>query len=175
MTTHYSCRQNGAGPLAATPAAQDRAARIGPGGRWLARGERGGSAAVELVIVVPAAVMMLALAMAGGRIWMAEAAVEQSAGAAARAASLGRSSGAAAADARAVASSNLASSSLECVNTSVSVNTGAFSTPVGTPGTVTVRVSCTVTFADLLLPGLPGSSTVDAEGAAPLDTYRGRR
>ena len=175
MTTTQSCRQSGTPPMAATPAAQNRVARIGARGRWAARGERGGTAAVEPVIVVPAAVMMLALAIAGGRIWMAESAVEQSAGAAARAASLSRSSGAAAADAQAVAGSNLASSSLECVNTSVSVDTGAFSTPVGTPGTVTVRVACTVTFADLLLPGLPGSRTVDAEGSAPLDTYRSRR
>ena len=30
---------------------------------WAARGERGGSAAVELVIVVPATMMMLALAV----------------------------------------------------------------------------------------------------------------
>lgn len=141
---------------------------------WAARGERGGSAAVELVIVVPATMMMLALAVAGGRIWMAESAVEQSAGAAARAASLDRTGAAAAADAREIADSNLASSSLECVNSSVSVDTGAFSTPVGTPGRVTVRVSCTVTFADLLLPGLPGSRTLSAEGVAPLDTYRSR-
>lgn len=144
-------------------------------GRWSARGERGSGAAVELVIVVPATMMMLALAVAGGRIWMAESAVEQSAGAAARAASLDRSGGAAAASARDVANSNLASSGLECVDTSVSVNTAAFSTPVGTPGRVTVRVSCTVTFADLLLPGMSGSRTLDADGVAALDTHRSRR
>lgn len=141
---------------------------------WRERGERG-NAAVQLVIIVPGVVMLMGLAVAGGRIWMAESAVQQSAGAAARAASLDRSSAAAAASARAVAASNLASSSLECVDTSVSADTSAFATPVGTPGTVTVRVSCTVTFADLLLPGMVGQRVIDADGAAPLDTYRSRR
>lgn len=143
-------------------------------GVWRGKGERG-NASVQLVIVVPAVIMLMGLAIAGGRIWMAESAVQQSAGAAARAASLDRSSGAAAASARQVVAANLASSSLECVDSSVGVDTSAFATPVGTPGTVTVRVSCTVTFADLLLPGAPGHRNIEADGAAPLDTYRSRR
>ena len=143
--------------------------------RWSGRGERGGSSAVELVIVVPAVVMLMALAIAGGRVWMAESAVRQAAGAAARAASLDRTAGAAAATGRQVAAANLASSGLECVATSVSVNTGAFARPVGTPGTITSQVSCTITMSDLLLPGSPGQRTISGEGSAPLDTYRARR
>ena len=57
---------------------------------------------------------------------------------------------------------------------SVSVDTSAFGVPVGTPATVTASITCRVPFADLSLPGMPGSITVRSTGAAALDTYRAR-
>ena len=133
-----------------------------------------GSAAVELTLAVPALMIILALLVAGGRLWFARAAVADSAYAAARAGSLARSAGDARHDAEAAAGRALATAGLRCSSWHAGVDTSGFSTPVGTPATVRAEVSCVVPFADLLLPGMPGSITVRAEGASALDSYRGR-
>ena len=39
---------------------------------------------------------------------------------------------------------------------------------------VTVRASCTVTMADLGIPGLPGSRTITAEATSAVDRFRTR-
>ena len=68
----------------------------------------------------------------------------------------------------------LSTGGLRCAADSVSVDTGAFGVSVGTPATITASVTCRVPFADLSLPGMPGSITVRSTGAAALDTYRAR-
>jgi Flp pilus assembly protein TadG len=145
---------------------------IGPasGGRCDERG----SASIELVILVPALVLVLGLLVAGGRLWFARGTVVEAAESAARAASLARSTGEARAAGHQAATRTLATDGLSCGADSVSVNTAAFGVPVGTPATVTASVTCQVSFADLALPGMPGSITVRSEGAAALDTYRAR-
>ena len=53
----------------------------------------------------------------------------------------------------------------------------AYRSAPGVPATVTVTVSCTVSFADLRAPGLPGvpaGKAVTARFTSPLDTYRSR-
>jgi hypothetical protein len=39
-------------------------------------------------------------------------------------------------------------------------------------GSVQVVVSCEIDFADLLVPGMPGHVTVQAEETAPIDPFR---
>ena len=137
------------------------------------RGQRG-SVTVELTLVVPSLVLMLALLVAGGRLWFARATVVEAAHSAARAASLSRTAAAAAADGRAAGQASLDTAGLQCAATSVRVQTAAFAVPVGTPATVRSTVSCTVPLGDIVIPGLPGAIRLTGEGAAALDTYRSR-
>lgn len=142
-------------------------------GRDLVRGERG-SAAVELVLVVPALVLVLGLLVAGGRLWFARATVVEASESAARAASLARTAGEARDAGRRAGHRVLDTDGLRCAGLAVTVDVGGFGVPVGTPATVRSTVTCQVPFADLTLPGMPGSITVRSDGGASLDTYRAR-
>lgn len=142
-------------------------------GRGPSRAERG-SAAVELVLVVPALVLVLGLLIAGGRLWFARATVVEASESAARAASLARTAGDARDAGQRAGHRVLDTDGLRCAGVSVTVDVGAFGVPVGTPATVRSTVSCRVPFADLTLPGMPGSITVRSDGGAALDTYRAR-
>lgn len=133
-----------------------------------------GAGSVELVILVPALVIMLGLLIAGGRLWFARASVVEAAESAARAASLARSAGDASGAGHRAGQRILATDGLSCAGDSVTVDASAFGVPVGTPATVHATVTCRVPFADLTIPGMPGSITVRASGAAALDTYRAR-
>ena len=138
------------------------------------RDERG-AAATELALLVPGFMLLLALMVAGGRIWLARGAVSEAAAAGARAATLQRSAGEAEAAAGRVIDANLASASLVCVDRTVSVDTTGFAKAPGIPAVVTVSVSCTVAMSDVLLPGMPGNVSASAVGSSALDTFRGRR
>ena len=129
---------------------------------------------MELTLLVPALVVVLAVLVAGGRLWFARTTVAEAAQTGARAASLARTAGAAAADGRQASEASLATAGLRCARTSVQIRTAAFGVPVGTPATITSSVGCTVPLADVALPGLPGSVSLTATGAAALDTYRSR-
>ncbi len=133
-----------------------------------------GAVAVELTLLVPALVLVIGLLVAGGRLWLARTAVTEAAAAGARAASLARSAGEAGLSGREAAARSLTTAGARCSSRSVSVGVSAFSTPPGTPGTVTAVVTCTVSLSDVALPGLPGAIRLSASGAAALDTYRGR-
>ena len=130
---------------------------------------------VELAVVVPVIVLLLGAAVAGGRMYLARAVVADAAAGAARSATLARTAGEAGAAADQAAQSALVTGGLTCVGRSVTVDTAAFATAPGVPATVTSRVSCTVDLGDVLVPGLPGSMTLSADGHSALDTYRGRR
>jgi len=134
-----------------------------------------GSSAVELTLVVPALVVILGLLVAGGRLWFDRTTVAEAAQTAARSASLARTAGQAVADGERAGRQSLDTAGLTCVSPSVSVDAGAFSVPVGRPGTVRSIVTCVVPFGDILLPGMPGSITVVSRGSSALDTYRSRR
>lgn len=133
-----------------------------------------GAASAELVVIVPALVLVLGLFIAGGRLWFARATVVEAAQSAARAASLERSAGSAHQAGVSAGARVLATDGMRCAGDSVSVDTSAFGVPVGTPATVSATVTCQVPFADLTIPGMPGSITVRSSGAAALDTYRAR-
>jgi len=133
-----------------------------------------GSAAVEVALLVPGLLLVIALLAAGGRLWFARATVDEAAQTSARAGSLARSAGEAATVGRQAGRQSLDTAGLRCASTSVTVQTAAFGVPVGIPATVTSTVRCRVSFSDLLLPGLPGSRELVGHGAAALDTYRAR-
>lgn len=131
-----------------------------------------GSVTLELAILAPALLLLLGLLILAGRVETSSAAVEQAARSAARDASLARTADAAQASARAAAQRELAESG--CVATDVTVDTSGFAAPLGTDASVAVHVSCTITIADLAVPGLPGTRTLTADGVSPLDRYRSR-
>ncbi len=142
--------------------------------RWASCDERG-AAATELALLVPAFMLLLAVMVGGGRIWLARSAVYEAAGAAARAATLQRSAVEAEAAALRVVEANLADAAVVCGSRTVQVDTSGFAKAAGIPATVSVSVNCSVSLGDLLLPGLPGSLPATAEATSALDTYRGRR
>lgn len=133
-----------------------------------------GTAAVELAVAAPFLMLIVMVVVAGGRLELARGAVQQAAVDAARAASIARTAEAAAGSAAATAEAVLANQGLHCAGHQVTVDTGGFGLPVGTPATVSATVSCTVPLADLGVPGLPGERTITATAHSPLDTYRGR-
>ena len=45
---------------------------------------------------------------------------------------------------------------------------------VGTAAVIAVTVTCTVSMADLAIPGLPGSHTLTGHATSPIDNYRSR-
>ena len=130
--------------------------------------------AAELAMAVPALLLVLSLLVAGGRLWFARTTVVEAAHTAARAASLARSGGDASAAGRDAGEQSLATAGLRCASRSVSTDTAAFSVPVGTPATISSVVRCQVFLSDLVLPIIPGSVDLAAEGTSALDTYRTR-
>lgn len=140
------------------------------------RGERGGSSAIELVIIVPVILLVAGLLIASARYAISQSAVTGAAGEAARTAAFARTAGQARSDATATAQADLHSHGLECLTTTVTIDTAAFNRTAGTPGQVRATVSCTVTYRDLLLPGGSASAaTLHQSAVQPLDIYRARR
>lgn len=134
-----------------------------------------GAVTVEVVILVPLVLLVLGVMVAGWRLWAARSATVQAAEAAARAASIARSGGEAVQRADQVARANLGALGIECSRTAVAPDTADFAKPPGVSGRVGVRVECEVPFADLLVPGMPGSLTVTSNASEQLDTFRERR
>ncbi|MFG2961376.1 TadE/TadG family type IV pilus assembly protein [Streptomyces sp. NPDC048291] len=133
-----------------------------------------GSAAIEAAIVLPALIMFLCMAIAGGRIVTSGAKIDSAAEDAAREASIHRTADAAQSAARAAASESLNDQGITCASTRVTINTSGLSVPVGQVGTVTATVVCTVNLSDLLLPGVPGAKTLTSTATSVVDQYRER-
>lgn len=139
----------------------------------MTRRDEKGSAAVEAVIGVPVFVLLILLAIMGGRVALAKQAVTAAAADAARAASLARDADRARSVALNAATFSLANQQLTCLDTTVTVNTTALRRPAGTPGEVSATVACTLQLADLGLPGT-ASRTIAATVTSPIDTFRER-
>ncbi|MFE1840697.1 TadE/TadG family type IV pilus assembly protein [Streptomyces sviceus] len=133
-----------------------------------------GSAAIEAAIILPALIMFLCMAIAGGRIVTSGAKIDAAAEDAAREASIHRTAGAAQGAAQAAAAQSLTDQGIKCASTTVTINTGGLNVPVGQVGTVTATVTCTVNLSDLLLPGLPGAKTLTSTATSVVDQYRQR-
>jgi len=132
-----------------------------------------GDATLELLILAPVILALIALLVAAGRTSIAQGAVQAAARDAARQASIARTPAEAHAAALASATFALRQDSLDC-RPVVTVNTSGFAVPVGQPAHVSASVTCVVRLSDLLVPGLPGSKTLRASFTSPLDPYRSR-
>lgn len=131
-----------------------------------------GSAALEAAIVLPSLLVFLCLAIAGGRLVMSGSKVDAAAQDAAREASIHRTAAAAQEAARAAATESLADQGITCASSSVTINTSGLSVPIGQVATVSATVRCTVDLSDLLLPGAPGSRTMESTATSVVDQYR---
>ncbi|MBQ0905749.1 TadE/TadG family type IV pilus assembly protein [Micromonospora sp. U21] len=152
------------------------------------RAERG-SVSIEVAVLAPAFIALMVLAGVAGRSAVAAEVVEAAAHDAARAASISRSADAARTAAREAARKQLDWRGLACTNDldptfsgSVAGNPvsfdDAFSSPVGEDATVTVEISCLVSFKDISLdvvPGMPTDNRITASFTSPLDRYRSRQ
>ncbi len=128
-----------------------------------------GSASVELALIAPALLAFAMLMVFAGRVVDARTTVGEVAHAAARAASLERTSGAASAAATSIAAATLQEQGLACSDHSTSVDHGGLTAG----GAVSVTVSCTVSFSDLLGVAFPGSQTIEGGATVAVDTFRG--
>ena len=135
------------------------------------RGDRG-SESVELAILLPVAILILAMLVIGARIALAGDRISGVAGIAARDASLARSAATAQQIATASATTALADRNLHCADVQVSVDASGFSSAPGAPAAVTVAVACTVDLSDIGVAGLPGSRTLRDSAPSPLDPAR---
>jgi hypothetical protein len=127
---------------------------------------------LELVIVIPATLLILSAIIMAGRLALAHQAIQAVAYDAARAASVARDRGTASSDAARVAGFSMAG--LSCTSSSTDVDTSGFTAAVGQAAAVSVAVSCVVGLGDLSLPGIPGTVTLEADAISPIDTYRER-
>jgi Flp pilus assembly protein TadG len=127
---------------------------------------------VELAILLPIVLVVIALLIAFARVALAGDRISGVAGAAARDASLARSATDAQQAARVGVTAALTSAKLHCARIRVDVDTAGFAALPGTASVVTVNVYCTVTLSDLGVPGLPGSKTLHDVATSPLDPGR---
>lgn len=143
--------------------------------RRAAHGARdAGSVSLELAILAPALLALLGLLVIAGRVSVARSAVEYSAIAGARDASLARTAEGARERAGDAVARELAAQSVGCADVTTAIDTSGYSVPLGQPALVEVTVTCTVDLADLALPGLPGEKTLTASFVSSLDAYRAR-
>jgi hypothetical protein len=133
-----------------------------------------GRATLEVASLSSAVLALLALAIAAGRIEVADGAVEQAAAAAAREASIARTPSTARVVATETARDSLHNQGVTCGALDVAVHTAGFAAAVGLPAQVEVGLACTVRQSDLAVPGFPGAWTLRAQVASPLDRYRSR-
>lgn len=138
------------------------------------RASERGSATIELAVLAPALLALLGLVIVAGRVTAAGSAVEQAAAAATREASLARDAQAAQARAGQAVRASLAGQGIDCTTLDSSIDVRRFAVPVGSPASVTVRVSCAVPLADVAVPGMPGSRVLTASMTSPIDRFRGR-
>lgn len=132
------------------------------------RGGDGGSASVELTLLVPVLVLALLLMVVAGRQVSAALITQDAASAAARAASLQRDAFSAHDHARQTAERELADRGVACAPFTASVDVSRF----GASGVARVEVECTVTVIDL--GGFGGQRTLTATAFSPVDPYRGQ-
>lgn len=135
--------------------------------------QRGGSPSIEAAVITIGIGLLIMFAVAGGRLATAESTVDQSARAAARAASLQREPVRAVAVGKRAAESSLAGENLGCRSIDVHIDTAGFATPIGVPSSVIARVRCDVDWSDLGLPGT-GTRTTEATFTSPIDQWRER-
>lgn len=128
-----------------------------------------GTAAGELIVLMPMIMMLLGFAIMVGRLSTSGQDVTSAARDAARAAALRQYPAAAQADANQAASNTMSKSGVGCQSLTVSVDTSQLQPG----GQVTATVTCVVGLGDVVGLGIPGTRTVTASSTSPVDTHRG--
>ncbi len=123
---------------------------------------------MELVVLTPVLFVVAMASIVFGRVTEARQQVVEAARAGAEAAAVVPTSGSAQWEGALNAVVDLNGRTHTCSQVSVSTDSSDFVAG----GSVTVHVSCRVLLSDLALPGLPGSTVVQASATAPLDPYR---
>jgi Flp pilus assembly protein TadG len=123
--------------------------------------------AIEIVLLTPVLIAFTLLVVAGGRLVARQSDVDSTARDAARAASIERSEGSARSVGEAVTLRDGDTCDPPAVDTSDWPPAGNVRA-----GSVTVTVTCQVSYAGLGLIGLQGSTTVIGTSTAPVDQYR---
>ncbi len=131
-----------------------------------------GSATLELAVLTPGLLLLIALIALAGRYAIADGAVDQAAAEAARAASLQRTPSAGRDAAAEVARAALTDQGLSCLRTEIEVDVSGLRAPPGQRSHVAVTVRCPLRVADLPL-HVP-AITLTATAVSPVDTYRER-
>ncbi|MEU1591027.1 TadE/TadG family type IV pilus assembly protein [Micromonospora sp. NPDC005710] len=148
-----------------------------------------GSVSIEVAVLAPAFIALMVLAGVVGRTAIAAEALDAAAHDAARAASISRDADTAEKKAVEAAQKQLDWHGLVCANAlhpTFSATVGshdadfadAFRSSVGTDATVTVTISCRVSYKDItldILPGMKSERLITVEFTSPLDRYRGRQ
>lgn len=119
-------------------------------------------------------IVLISMIVLFGRAGVVQNSVQAAAYAAARDASLSRGSDAVP---HAIAAAELAlGDNANCRDLDVAVSGNGLTTGLGEAGTVSVTVTCVVSYGDLVFPGLslPGSFTVTQTAHSPVDPYRER-
>jgi hypothetical protein len=117
--------------------------------------------------------MMFLFVVGLGRLGTAREAVDGAARDGAREASIARDTPHATATATQIVTDTLSEKNVSCPNPNVVVDYGPTPGKLTAGGTVKVHVDCTVQNGDVLLSGLPGTSTLRGDSTAVIDTYRG--
>jgi hypothetical protein len=134
--------------------------------RRAARRDERGSMAIEVVVLIPVLFMFTLFVVAGGRYVSARADADSTARDAARAASQAHT--------RADAEDAVRTAIAEGLRSTRNCQPTGLSGDFVSGGTAIVHLDCSVSYKDLgLLVG--GAIAVDAEGHAPIDTYRSTR
>jgi Flp pilus assembly protein TadG len=144
--------------------------------RW--HGRDRGSATVEMVIMLPAAIGMMVAIAAYGKVALAQQAVDTAAFEAARTASISRTATEANTQGKAAATTSLRNQKITCLpSPATSIGTTGFAVRAGNNASVSARVICKANLSDIVdLPDVlvPNSVTLTASFTSPLDTYRSR-
>lgn len=128
-----------------------------------------GALAVEMVIVIPALLLLVSLVFAYGRVAQVNGTMEAGVRDAARSASQARDSEEALDVARRVIETALGPGATDCLDDLDVQLLGGFQ--AGEP--VTIAAECEYSMDDLGLPGVPGSVTTRSTFSSPLDPNRG--
>lgn len=122
----------------------------------------------EMVVLTPLLVLIALAAIAFGRLESAAAQVSDAARGAAEAAVIWPTTDQANDAAEETAAYALSSDGITCDPYTVNLDTSDWQPG----GNLSVTVSCTVSFAEVALPGMPGSRTLTQTVVAPIETYR---
>lgn len=142
--------------------------------REILRDERGELEEIPgWIILVTGTVTLLLLLVFVGRGVSTANTVQAAANAAARDASLSRTAEVAVPNAQDVARATL-DGGVNCIASTIDITGNGLTTGLGETGTVTASVSCTISTADILIPGVPGEITITRTATSPVDPYRAR-